>query len=132
MMRKNLAIKSVNYIIDQITQSEIGNHKSMCMFLFLVIGIGLLSSLLVPTIMTNAQAYSSASSTSSGGNSTSSGSGVREMGICVVGAGGPCNGDSNWDSTHDKTGKCVLLNGCGNDDYNGNNNKSTNNNVNGK
>jgi hypothetical protein len=63
---------------------------------------------------------------SSGGNGTS-GTGVREMGICVVGTGGPCNGDSNWDSTHDKTGQCVLLNGCGN-----NNNKNVNNNVNGK
>jgi hypothetical protein len=59
------------------------------MFLFLLIGLGLISSLLVLTIMTNAQAYSS------GGNSTSSRTGVREMGICQVGAGGPCNGDSN-------------------------------------
>jgi hypothetical protein len=25
---------------------------------------------------------------------------VRQMGICMVGAGGPCNGDSNWDRTH--------------------------------
>ena len=23
-----------------------------------------------------------------------------QMGICIVGAGGPCNGDSNWDRTH--------------------------------
>jgi hypothetical protein len=25
---------------------------------------------------------------------------VRQMGICMVGAGGPCNWDSNWDRTH--------------------------------
>ncbi|MBV9175808.1 MAG: hypothetical protein JO327_14285 [Nitrososphaeraceae archaeon] len=25
---------------------------------------------------------------------------VGQMGICIVGAGGPCNGDSNWDRTH--------------------------------
>jgi hypothetical protein len=24
---------------------------------------------------------------------------VQQMGICVVGAGGPCNGDTNWDHT---------------------------------
>jgi hypothetical protein len=129
MMRKYLAIDSASYIVDQIARSATGSHNSMFMFLFLVIGIDLLSSsLLVPTIeITNAQAYSSS------GNGTS-GTGVREMGICVVGTGGPCNGDSNWDSTHDKTGQCVLLNGCGNNDNgNGNNNnKNVNNNVNGK
>jgi hypothetical protein len=74
------------------------NNTTTFIFLSLIIGIGLLCSLLVPTIITNAQAYSSGSSTSSGGNSISSGTGVREMGICVVGAGGPCNGDSNLDS----------------------------------
>ena len=60
---------------------------------------------------------------------------ATKMGICVVGAGGPCNGNSNWDGTHDVTGKCVLLNGCGNNDNgngNGNNNKNTINNVSGK
>jgi hypothetical protein len=55
---------------------------------------------------------------------------VKQIGICLVGAGGPCNGDSTWDGTHDTAGQCVLLNGCGND--NANNNKSTNNNVSGK
>ena len=25
---------------------------------------------------------------------------VQQMGICVVGAGGPCNGDTNWDHTY--------------------------------
>jgi hypothetical protein len=74
------------------------NNTTTFIFLSLIIGIGLLCSLLVPTIITNVQAYSSASSTSSGGNSISSESGIREMGICVVGAGGPCNGDSDLDS----------------------------------
>ena len=25
---------------------------------------------------------------------------VQQMGICVIGAGGPCNEDTNWDHTH--------------------------------
>lgn len=51
------------------------------------------------------------------------------MGISVVGAGGPCNADSNWDGTHDVTGQCVLINGCGNDNAI---NKNTNNVVSGR
>ena len=38
----------------------------------------------------------------------------KQMGICVVGAGGPCNGDSNFDGRNDRTGQCILSNGCGN------------------
>jgi hypothetical protein len=76
--------------------------------------------------MINAQAYSSDA------NSTGGTAGVTQMGICLVGAGGPCNGDRNWDGTHDVNGKCVLLNGCGNDNGNSNNNKTTNDNVSGK
>ena len=57
------------------------------------------------------------------------GSTAKQMGICLVGQGGPCNGDSNWDGTHDVTGKCVLLNGCGNDNAI---NKNTNNAVSGR
>ena len=87
--------RSVNDIIavDRITQSEVGTF----MFLFLVIGIGLIS-LPVPTIiMTNAQASSGSSptTTSNGGNSTGSdGTSLEQMGICEVGAGSPCNGES--------------------------------------
>jgi hypothetical protein len=63
-MRTNVAVESVNDITDYITQSQTGNrhhHKNTCMFICLVIGIGLLSSLLVPTIImtTTVQAYSS-------------------------------------------------------------------------
>jgi hypothetical protein len=93
-MRTNVAVESVNDITDYITQSEVGNrhhHKNTCMFICLVIGIGSLSLLLVSTLImtTTAQAYSSG-----GSDNTNSGTGIKEMGICVVGAGGPCNGDS--------------------------------------
>ncbi len=77
--------------------------------------------------MANAQ---TSSNSMSGGNRASKETNVKQMGICLVGEGGPCNGDSNWDGTHDVTGKCVLLNGCGNG--NPNNNESINNNVRGK
>jgi hypothetical protein len=108
------------------------NNNAMSMFLFSVIGLSLLSSVISATL---ANAQPSSSDSTSGTDSTSNKNGVKEMGICVVGAGGPCNGNSNWDGTHDVTGKCVLLNGCGNNDNgngNGNNNKNTINNVSGK
>ena len=79
--------------------------------------------------MVNAQ---TSSNSTSGTDSTSNKNGAKEMGICVVGEDGPCNGDSNWDGTHDVTGKCVILNGCSNN-HNGNSNsinKNMNNNVN--
>jgi hypothetical protein len=41
--------------------------------------------------MVNAQAYSSGSTSSS---STNGETHVAQMGICQVGAGGPCSGDS--------------------------------------
>jgi hypothetical protein len=85
--------------------------------LLLILGIGSLASLSV-YMMTNAQATSDGSST------------AKQMGICVVGAGGPCNGDSNWDGTHDMNGQCVLLNGCANN--NDNASHGSNNNVTGK
>jgi hypothetical protein len=46
------------------------------------------------TFAVNAQPYSSGS-VSSSNNITSSESHVIQMGICVVGAKSPCNGDSN-------------------------------------
>jgi hypothetical protein len=55
---------------------------------------------------------------------------AKQMGFCVVGTGGPCNGDNNWDGTHDVNGQCVLLNGCANG--NGNTNNGMNNNARGK
>jgi hypothetical protein len=93
-MRTNVAVESVNDIMDYITQSEVGNrhhHKNTCMFICLVIGIGLLSLLLVPT-----SAQASSSSPTSGAIisiSSSAGSGTdKQMGICVVGVESPCNG----------------------------------------
>jgi hypothetical protein len=110
------------------------HHKNIIilylMFLFLIIGITLLSS--STTIKINAQAYSStaaSSITNISNNNTSGTTGAKQMGICVVGAGGPCNADSNWDGTHDVTGQCVLINGCDNDNAI---NKNTNNAVNGR
>jgi hypothetical protein len=63
-------------------------------FTFLVSAISVsLISLSVSAIIVNVQAYSAGSTPSS--SSTGSDTHVAEMGICVVGAGGPCNGDSN-------------------------------------
>ena len=53
----------------------------------------------------------------------------QQMGICVVGAGGPCNGDSNFDGRDEMTGQCILSNGCGSSSDSSNRavqNKSTN------
>jgi hypothetical protein len=106
------------------------SNNAMAMFLFSVIELGLLS---LSVLVTMANAQTSSSSSTSGTDSTGNKNGVKEMGICVAGQGGPCNGDSNWDDTHDVTGKCVLLNGCSNN-HNGNsnnfNNKNMNNNAN--
>jgi hypothetical protein len=122
---------------DHTNKSEVGNnnnnyHKNIIifMFLFLIIGITLISSSI--TIKINAQAYSSTAAGSINNisnNNTIGTTGAKQMGICVVGAGGPCNADSNWDGTHDVTGKCVLINGCGNDNAI---NKNMNNAVSGK
>jgi len=94
--------------------------------------------------MTNAQ---TSSGTASGSTSNSGGGGngdsekqvnnskdqkekdstdKQQMGICVVGAGGPCNGDSNFDGRDDRTGQCILSNGCSD----GNNKNSQNKNAN--
>ncbi|MFL6331194.1 MAG: hypothetical protein ACJ705_09285 [Nitrososphaeraceae archaeon] len=121
MMGENLSGRSVCHIIDLITQSQKqqristfnkaatvgvlssstlisttknpmnkGNNNAMFVFLFSVIGLSLLS-LSASATMANAQAPSN---TTSGTNSTSNETGVKQMGICQVGAGGPCNGDS--------------------------------------
>ena len=61
------------------------------MFLFPIIAMSLLS-ISVPTMaIQNAQAYSSGSLSAANNNSSST-NGVTQMGICEVGAGGPCNG----------------------------------------
>lgn len=98
MMRKNRIIESVNDIIDYFTQ--LGNHRSMFMFLLLVMEIGLFS-LPVSTITINAQSYpSTASGSNHTGNTTGTSNGTNSsnetrMGICVIGVRSPCNGDSS-------------------------------------
>ena len=47
----------------------------------------------------------------------------QQIEICKLGAGGPCNGDSNWDGRDDRTGKWVLSKGCA---TGGNNNVTQN------
>jgi hypothetical protein len=88
MVRKNPTTELSD---DITTKSEVGNHnhRNNSMFLVLVIAIGSLTTatmLSVPTIimMINAQASSSDDSGTD-----------KQMGICVVGAGGPCNGGDN-------------------------------------
>ena len=62
------------------------------MFLFSVIVLSLLS-LSISVLTVNAQPYApSSGSISDAANSTSITSGFTQMGICEVGAGGPCNG----------------------------------------
>jgi hypothetical protein len=78
-----------------ITKPEVSNpHHMKSVLLFLVIATGLLTTtiLSVPTIIMtiNAQASSSSGDNNGGDSETD-----KQMGICVVGAGGPCNGDSN-------------------------------------
>jgi len=65
-----------------------GNNNAMFVFLFSVIGLSLLS-LSASATMANAQGPSN---TTSGTNSTSNETGVKQMGICVVGVESPCNG----------------------------------------
>jgi hypothetical protein len=117
-----LFIARENYVGKSVNKS---NNNVLLMFLFSIIGLGIIS-LTISATMVNAQ---TSSNSTSGGNRHSNETNVKQMGICVVGAGGPCNGDSNWDGTHDVTGKCVLLNGCSNDNSS---NKGSNNNVSGR
>jgi hypothetical protein len=99
-MRKNVTVDILGYF----TQSEwVGNRKCIFMsLLFLVIGIALFS-LLVSTIMVNAQPYSNSTSGSSNHTGNSAGTSkatitdnntqITQMGICVVGVKSPCNGN---------------------------------------
>src|SRR5919197_66595 len=100
------------------------NNNSIFVFLFLILGISFLSLSVSTTIMINAQSSSDSTSGSIGSSSKREGNNAidpkakentdKQMGICVVGAGGPCNGDSNFDGRNDRTGQCILSNGCGN------------------
>jgi hypothetical protein len=94
MMRKNLMAAC-----DHVTQSEVvTRHKkkgSMFMFLFSVIALNLVSSLSVLATTTTANAQTPSNSTSNTNSTASNETGVKQMGICVVGAKSPCNGDRN-------------------------------------
>ena len=85
-------------VYEHINKPEVVNHrhhkKNMIIFLFSVIALSLVSLSVLAT-MINAQ--TTPSNTTSGTNSTTTGNetGVKQMGICVVGAKSPCNGDSN-------------------------------------
>ena len=61
--------------------------NAMLVFLFLIIGIGLLS-ISGQTIMTNAQRSSDSTSDGTSGSDTR----VTQMGICVIGVASHCNG----------------------------------------
>ena len=83
---------------DHVTQSEVvTRHKkkgSMFMFLFSVIALNLVSLYVLSTTMANAHTPSSNSKSNT--NSTASNeTGVKQMGICVIGSKSPCNGDRN-------------------------------------
>jgi hypothetical protein len=89
---------------------NINNDSAMRMFLFLIIGISLLS-LPLWTIMINTQASSGSTSAGTMGSETGAsereGNNLRDevqkdapgrqMGICLVGFESPCNSDSNLD-----------------------------------
>ena len=92
-MRKNLTNGG-----NHLTKSEVGNNnhhldnKNASVFLFSVIALSLVSlSLLVPIANAQTPSNSTSGANSTAGNET----GVKQMGICVVGAKSPCNGDSN-------------------------------------
>src|SRR5919199_919078 len=63
------------------------NTSKVFVFLFFIIGLCAFS-LYLSTITVNAQLSSNSTSSS---NSTTNETRVTRMGICVVGAGGPCN-----------------------------------------
>jgi hypothetical protein len=64
------------------------NNNAMLMFLFLIIGLCLLS------FATMATAQSSSNFTPGTSNSTSNDITVKQMGICQLGVKSPCNGNS--------------------------------------
>jgi len=73
-----------------------GANITRIVFTFLVSAISVsLISLSVSAIIVNVQAYSSGFIPVNNSNSTSNINQSTQMGICVVGAGGPCNGESN-------------------------------------
>jgi hypothetical protein len=100
------------------------NNDTLFVFLFFTLGIIFLPLSVPTTIMINAQPPSdsisggtTSSSVERGENNTKNPKvkdniDKQQMAICVVGARGPCNGDSNFDGREDRTGQCILSNGC--------------------
>ena len=66
-------------------------RNTRLMVLFPIIAMSLLSISVSTMAVQNAQAYPSGSLSAANNNSSST-NGVTQMGICEVGAGGPCNG----------------------------------------
>ena len=93
MMSTNL---TSGYDKQHIIKSQLVNNrhykKNIIIFLFSVITLSLVSLFLLATI---ANAQTSSNSTSGANSTTSNKTSVKQMGICVVGAGGPCNGDTS-------------------------------------
>jgi hypothetical protein len=76
---------TISFTIKKINEA---NNNKILVCLFFIIGLCAFS-LYLSTIMVNAQPSSDSPFSS---NSTTNESRVTHMGICVVGAGGPCNG----------------------------------------
>jgi hypothetical protein len=66
-------------------------RNTRLIFLFPIIVMSLLSISVSTMAVQNTQAYPSGSLSAANNNSSST-NGVTQMGICEVGAGGPCNG----------------------------------------
>jgi hypothetical protein len=104
----------VSLMAISITKKAMNKDNNNTIFIYLlslsVIGLSLFSLSVSMIITTNAQ--SSSDSTTYGGSSSGNRSDATQMGICIIGGGGPCNGDSNFDGRHDMTRQCILSNGC--------------------
>lgn len=92
MMRRKDAVAVCN---DSGAEVEHNHHVKEIAYLFLFSMIALdLLSMSVLTLTANAQPSSYSISVANTNNTnTGSASGVTQMGICEVGAGGPCNND---------------------------------------
>jgi|ERR671930_2492784 hypothetical protein len=96
MMRKIQTAGLSDHRLYHITKPEVGSprHNNESVLLFLVIATVFLLpttlSVLTIIMMINAQGTSGDNN-----NKASSGTDKQQMGICVVGAKSPCNGDRN-------------------------------------
>jgi hypothetical protein len=79
--------KMANSITKKVMNKANGSKILVCLFFIIALCA---FSLYLSAMMVNAQPSSNHTSSS---NSTANTTRVSHMGICVVGAGGPCNGD---------------------------------------